>query len=134
MNQTSSRAPAATCGDEPHAAPLPSTFTRQAFQRAAAIFRALGDAERLRLLEKLAQREVCVTELAEASGARMPTVSQRLRVLRAEGLVVQRRDGKHIYYALADQHVEELVRNALQHASEQRAPALVDDGDEDDQG
>lgn len=133
MNQTSSRAPAATCGDEPHAVPRPSPFSKQAFQRAASIFRALGDVERLRLLEKLAEREVCVTELAEASGARMPTVSQRLRVLRAEGLVVQRRDGKHIYYALADQHVVELVRNALQHASEQRAPALVEEGDDGDE-
>ncbi|WP_218920217.1 ArsR/SmtB family transcription factor [Chondromyces crocatus] len=121
--------PAAPCGGEPHGAPPPSSFGKVAFQRAAALFRALGDVERLKLLESLAQREVCVTELAEASRARMPTVSQRLRVLRAEGLVVQRRDGKHIFYALADQHVVELVRNALQHASELRSPPADDDDD-----
>ena len=120
---------AAMCEDESHvhAAPRPSPFGKQAFQRAAALFRALGDFERLKLLESLAEREVCVTELAEASGARMPTVSQRLRVLRAEGLVVQRREGKHIFYALADQHVVELVRNALQHATEPRHQPYDDD-------
>lgn len=109
---------AAECGDEPHAPPGPSEYSADAFRRAATLFRALGDVERLKLLDALAKREVCVTELAEASRSRMPTVSQRLRVLRADGLVVQRRDGKHIYYALADEHVVELVRNALQHASE----------------
>ncbi|EYF06327.1 ArsR/SmtB family transcription factor [Chondromyces apiculatus] len=119
----------AACDGEPHhhVPAAPSTFGKLAFQRAAALFRALGDVERLKLLESLAQREVCVTELAETSRARMPTVSQRLRVLRAEGLVVQRREGKHIFYALADQHVVELVHNALQHASELRSPPLDDD-------
>ncbi len=108
----------AACDGEPHAPAGPSEYSLDAFRRAATLFRALGDVERLKLLDALARREVCVTELAEASGARMPTVSQRLRVLRADGLVVQRRDGKHVFYALADEHVVELVRNALQHASE----------------
>jgi DNA-binding transcriptional ArsR family regulator len=107
------------CEPEAHTPLERSSFSVKAFRRAAALFRALGDAERLKLLDALTDREVCVTELAQASKAHMPTVSQRLRVLRAEGLVVQRREGKHIFYTLADQHVVALVRNALQHASEE---------------
>lgn len=89
-----------------------------AYDRAAGIFRAAGDPERLRLLMRLAGGERCVTELAGDAGAGLSTVSQRLRVLRAEGLVAGRRDGKHVYYSLADAHVAELVRNALAHAHE----------------
>lgn len=107
-----------SCSTEPHL-PLPRTaFSQAAFSRAAALFRALGDAERLKLLETLAHREVCVTELSEISGYNISTVSQRLRILRTEGLVVHRREGKHIFYALTDQHIVELVRNALDHVSE----------------
>ena len=48
----------------------------------------------------------------------MSTVSQRLRLLRSERLVARRRDGKHVYYALADAHVGELLQAALEHAAE----------------
>lgn len=89
-----------------------------AYEQAAGIFRAVGDVERLRLLTRLSGGERCVTELAGAAGAGLSTVSQRLRVLRAEGLVARRRQGKHVYYSLADSHVAELVRNALAHAGE----------------
>jgi DNA-binding transcriptional ArsR family regulator len=87
-------------------------------ERAAQIFRALGDKERLSILERLRDGEACVSEIAEDSGAGLSTVSQRLRQLRSEGLVVRRRDGKHIFYALADEHVAELVENGLAHAAE----------------
>jgi ArsR family transcriptional regulator, lead/cadmium/zinc/bismuth-responsive transcriptional repressor len=60
-----------------------------------------------------------VTELADATGASLSAVSQRLRVLRAEGLVATRRAGRHIFYALTDHHVAELIGNALAHATEQ---------------
>lgn len=87
-------------------------------RRAAALFRAVGDAARLALLERLAAGEQCVSAIALATGERLSTVSQRLRVLRSEGLVVGRRDGKHVYYAVADAHVADIVRAALQHVSE----------------
>jgi DNA-binding transcriptional ArsR family regulator len=82
------------------------------------MFRAVGDEGRLRLMALLARGEACVTELAEATGDGLSTVSQRLRVLRVEGLVTRRRDGKHLYYALADDHVAQLILNALAHAEE----------------
>ena len=69
--------------------------------------------------------ERCVSELVDASGEKFSTVSQRLRLLRGEGLVLRRRAGTHLFYALADRHVVDLVRNALAHAAElERSPAV----------
>jgi ArsR family transcriptional regulator, lead/cadmium/zinc/bismuth-responsive transcriptional repressor len=96
-------------------------------ERASRIFRALGDPERLRLLLLLSEGECCVTAAAEAQGEDISTVSQRLRVLRNEGLVSRRRDGKQIVYALADQHVADLMFTALAHASEPWPPARDSD-------
>jgi ArsR family transcriptional regulator len=62
--------------------------------------------------------ECCVTELVDTLQEKFSTVSQRLRLLRSEGLVVRRREGTHLYYALADRHVADLIRNALDHAGE----------------
>ena len=98
-----------------------ATVGTLALARAAALFRACGDPERLRLLERLSHGEFCVSELAAESGEGLSTVSQRLRLLRTEGLVSRRREGKHIYYALADQHVADLIQSALEHAVEPRA-------------
>jgi ArsR family transcriptional regulator len=86
--------------------------------RAARLFRAMGDGPRLAILQHLAAGECCVTELVAATGEKFPTVSQRLRVLRTEGLVKRRRVGLHVYYALADGHVAGLLANALDHAGE----------------
>ena len=100
-----------------HAAALPA-YAPAALRRAAAIFRAAGDPERLRLLAWLAAGERCVSELAEVSGAGMPATSQRLRVLRMQGLITQRRSGKHRYYRLIDEHVKQLIDNAIAHSEE----------------
>lgn len=88
------------------------------FEKAASLFYALGDAARLKLLEKLLKREWCVTELAEALKEEISTVSQRLKLLRTLGIVQRRRDGKHIYYRLSDQHISDLITNAIAHADE----------------
>lgn len=95
-----------------------STVGEAALERAAGLFRAAGEPSRLRLLELLAQGELCVSEVASITGEELSTISQRLRVLRAEHLVSRRRDGKHIYYALADEHVAALLSAVLAHASE----------------
>lgn len=109
---------------------LADGITEKAITRAASIFRALGDPSRLRLLALLAGGEACVTEVAEAEGEELSTISQRLRVLRNEGLVSRRRKGKHIQYGLADQHVVDLVFNALAHASEPRRGQFTETGSE----
>ena len=75
-----------TCasGEHPH---KPDALSEpRALERAAQLFRALGDAPRLRLLEMLRKGECCVSDLVAACDEKFSTVSQRLRVLRAEGL------------------------------------------------
>ena len=62
--------------------------------------------------------EHCVTELAQELDERMSTVSERLRLLRADGLVSRRREGKHMFYQLADEHVEDILRKGLDHSEE----------------
>jgi ArsR family transcriptional regulator, lead/cadmium/zinc/bismuth-responsive transcriptional repressor len=89
-----------------------------ALERASRLFRAIGEPSRLRLLSRLAQGEMSVSELAAAERESLSTISQRLRVLRSENLIIRHRRGKHISYALADQHVMDLVFNALAHAAE----------------
>ena len=106
----------AACAHTPR--PAPAARTTAVVARAAAFFRVAGDPARLRLLEQLAGGEYCVSDLATHSGEQLSTVSERLRLLRAAGLVNRRRHGKHVYYALADAHVAELIRSALDHATE----------------
>ena len=105
--------------EHPRRPPRQSPPSELALERAAGIFRAAGDPARLRLLERLCGGEACVSELAEFCHAGLSTVSQQLRVLRGEHLVVRRRAGKHIFYALADQHIADLLLSALAHAEEQ---------------
>src|SRR6266404_299348 len=101
-------------GKSPKAAPM----NLVALQAAANLCKALGDAPRLQLLHLLTSGEWCVTEIVAALGEKFSTVSQRLRMLRTEGLVKRRRAGNHLFYALSDRHVAELVQNALAHADE----------------
>jgi len=103
---------------------LPS---RAQIEAGAAMFQALGDPERLRLLVRLAEGEACVSELAEYEGEKVSTVSARLKTLYAVRLVKRRREAKHIYYTLADEHVLPLVRNAIDHAAESRTGHGKDD-------
>ena len=99
----------------------------RAFERAAAIFRVASEEARLRLLERLSEGKWCVSELAEAAGLGLSTVSQQLRLLRSAHLVKRRRSGKHVFYRLADAHVAEIIRSALDHAIEEHAHQDDDD-------
>jgi DNA-binding transcriptional ArsR family regulator len=84
----------------------------------------MGDTPRLRILQLLLRGEWCVSEIVNAVGEKFSTVSQRLRILRTEGLISRRREGTHLIYALADWHVAGLIENALAHAAELE-PAAV---------
>lgn len=118
MKTTPPPAPACRPGDPEHTPRRIAEASPEAYERAAAIFRALGDTPRMRLLAQLAEGERCVSDLAEALREGLSAVSQRLRLLRAEGLVARRRDGRHIFYRLANHHVADLIDNALAHAGE----------------
>ncbi len=134
---TSPRKPSADsppdhCGPEEHARRARSGLaTEEQLERAAALFRAAGDVGRLKLLERLADGEWCVSELAGAAGVGLSTVSQQLRILRAERIVTRRRAGKHIFYGLADSHIVELLRSAIDHAAE---PTRNESHDDDERG
>ena len=106
------------CDNHDHAAPAVARLDEAVCSRAASIFRALGDPGRLKVLALLAQQEMCVTEISIALDEQMTTISQRLKLLKSERLVHSRRDGKHLFYTLTDNHVSHLVANALDHASE----------------
>lgn len=85
--------------------PLSISRMRIAAGEAVAVLRALSNEDRLLLLCQLSQGERSVGDLEELLDIRQPTLSQQLSVLRAEGLVTTRREGKYIYYAVADQNV-----------------------------
>ena len=119
MVSTGKPADDSSCEEHEHDGIPRSERPSVAFRRAVEIFKALGDEARLRTLETLERAgEVCVSELAASSNEGVSTVSHRLRLLRSAGLVRRRRAGKHVYYALADDHVARLVSDALDHASE----------------
>lgn len=114
------RTPGATadCGPHPALRRVLRPVSPGAFEQAAALFRAAGELSRLKLLHRLDAGESCVSELARATDTKLSTLSQQLKVLHAERVVRRRRDGKHIFYSLADEHVRELIRAALEHADE----------------
>lgn len=88
-------------------------------RRAADALRMLADPTRLNILWALMQGETSVACLAELAGTSPTAVSQHLSKLRLAGLVTNRREGTFIFYALADHHIGELVRQALSHADHQ---------------
>ena len=75
---------------------------RGAATEAVAALKVLANTERMLLLCQLSQGEMCVSELEEQLEIRQPTLSQQLAVLRNEGVVQTRREGKNIYYSVAD--------------------------------
>ncbi|EKT65140.1 ArsR/SmtB family transcription factor [Providencia burhodogranariea] len=80
----------------------------------SSLLKTLGNPDRLLLLCQLTQGEACVSELEVLLGIQQPTLSQQLTVLRNEGLVVTRRDGKHIYYAIGDEKLLTLLNTLYQ--------------------
>jgi DNA-binding transcriptional ArsR family regulator len=82
---------------------------RQASDAAVASLRLLANPERLLLLCQLSQGEHCVGDLETALDIHQPTLSQQLGVLRREGVVATRREGKHVYYRVADAQLLELL-------------------------
>lgn len=115
MNRSSEES-TVPCDHEP--APSEPPIDPGLLEQAAEFFRAAGDTGRLRLLLELDRGERCVSDLAALTGEGLSTVSQRLKVLRAAGLVSRRRDHKHVVYSLADDHIVQLIRSAVDHARE----------------
>lgn len=107
----------------PHAVPLPPTDELEA---AARFLRTLGDPTKLKIVCALVGdeeegREICAGGIAASLGMTNSAVSHQLRVLREEGLVKSRRDGKHVIYSLDDEHVTKAVRMTLEHIRHRNA-------------
>jgi ArsR family transcriptional regulator, lead/cadmium/zinc/bismuth-responsive transcriptional repressor len=89
------------------------------------LFKIFSDATRLRILKALAEGELCVCDIGAVLGASQSAVSHQLALLRAARMVSYRRDGKTIYYRLADDHVGILLQVGLEHVSEGSAAGTV---------
>jgi len=83
---------------------------RHAAEEATGLLRTLGNEDRLLLLCEISQAELSVGELAERTGIVQPTLSQQLAVLRSQELVATRREGKQIFYSIADRRTLELLK------------------------
>ena len=78
-------------------------------QELADLFKVLGDPTRIRIVQQLLNKEMCVTDIAEAMGMGQSAISHQLRVLRQARLVAFRKEGKTVYYSLNDEHVVMLL-------------------------
>lgn len=92
-------------------------------ERAAELFKVLGNESRLWLVRLLGDSPRTVGELTETTGMSQPLVSQHLRTLRQADLVTATRHGKTVTYALADEHVTHVVADALVHVQEGQEPS-----------
>lgn len=81
-------------------------------------FKIFGDITRIKILQALYQRELCVCDLSAVLEANQSTISHQLRVLRSNNLVKFRKEGKMAYYSLADDHVVKIIEMGIEHATE----------------
>ena len=81
-------------------------------------FRIFGDSSRIRILYALLDREKCVLDIAKQLGMSHSAVSHQLQTLRANRLVKYRRDGKTVFYSLADDHIFGIINQGLEHIEE----------------
>ncbi|MDR0888135.1 MAG: metalloregulator ArsR/SmtB family transcription factor [Candidatus Methanoplasma sp.] len=82
------------------------------------LFKMLSDSTRLKILWAMEGGEICVCGIAEVLGMSVSAVSHQLKTLKQSNLVSSRRDGKNIYYSLDDDHVNSLLKIALEHLRE----------------
>ena len=84
----------------------------------AELFRIFGDSTRIRILYVLSEAEMCVCDIAQLLGMTQSAISHQLRSLKNARLVKARRDGKTVFYSLADDHVKTMLAQGLEHVCE----------------
>ena len=87
-------------------------------QNLAEFFRVFGDSTRIRILYALSQSELCVCDIASLLGMGQSAISHQLRILKQNKLVKSRREGKSIFYSLADEHVRTIIDQGRDHIEE----------------
>lgn len=84
----------------------------------ADLFRVFSDSTRIRILHALMSSEMCVCDISFLLGMTESAISHQLRVLRQTRMVTQRKDGRVVYYALADNHIQTILQCGLDHIVE----------------
>ncbi len=84
----------------------------------AELYKIFGDSTRIKILYALFESELCVCDIATLIGATVSAVSHQLRILKQASLVRFRRDGKTVFYSLADDHVRSILDQGMEHVSE----------------
>ena len=84
----------------------------------AELFKIFGDSTRVKILYLLFESEMCVCDIAELTGVTVSAVSHQLRVLKSAKLVKFRKEGKSVFYSLADEHVGSILAQGLEHIRE----------------
>lgn len=87
------------------------------------LFHLFSDSTRVKILFSLFESELCVCAIAELLGMTQSAISHQLRILKDANLVANRRDGKTIYYFLADDHVRSIIMQGFEHLLEKEKPA-----------
>ena len=82
------------------------------------LFRIFGDSTRIRILYVLFESEMCVCDIAALLGMTQSAISHQLRALKNARLVKGRREGKIVFYSLADDHVKTIINQGLEHIAE----------------
>lgn len=84
----------------------------------ADLFKVFGDCTRIKILYALFESEMCVCDIADLLGMSQSAISHQLRVLKQTCLVKYRRDGKTVFYSLADAHIKTIFDQGLEHVLE----------------
>ena len=84
----------------------------------AELFKIFGDSTRIRILFVLFESEVCVCDLAAVLNMTQSAISHQLRILKQSRLVKSRREGKSVFYSLADEHVRAIIAQGQEHIEE----------------
>lgn len=84
----------------------------------AELYKVFGDSTRIKILYALFEAEMCVCDIAQLLGMTQSAISHQLRVLKANKLVKFRREGKTVFYALADNHVRTIIDMGMEHLCE----------------
>ena len=84
----------------------------------AELFKVFGDSTRIKILYALFEAELCVCDIAQLLGLTQSAVSHQLRVLKNSRLVKFRREGKTVFYSLADDHVRKIIAQGMEHIDE----------------
>lgn len=91
---------------------------KETLEQIAELFKGFADPTRVHILSLLAEKELCVTDIAEAVEISQSAISHQLRILKQMHLIKFRREGKNILYSLADDHVKTILQMGLEHVLE----------------